>query len=148
MNTTWNWRAHSTNLLSREFEEIVKQHLVPGGLFYFNTTFSIDACKTALSEFAHTERVLNFVAGSDAPLSIDLAVWRRVLEDYRIDGRPVVDPTHPGEIDALVAFLKAGDKDAHVEEDASLRRSCAAGEVITDDNMLTEWRQLMHWERP
>ena len=48
----------------------------------------------------------------------------------------------------LVALVLPGDIQASVEEDTSLRRSCGDGEVITDDNMLPEWRQLMHWERP
>jgi len=151
MNMTWHWRAHATNLLSQEFVALVKRHLTPGGLFFFNTTWSTDACKTVQAEFPHTLRVINFVAGSDAPLSIDLTAWRSLLEGYRMDGRPVLDPTAPEGRDAeeqLVAFMRAGDESAHVEEDTSLRKSCARGEVITDDNMLPEWRQLLHWEKP
>ncbi len=151
MNTTWHWRAHATNLLSREFLELVRRHLEPGGLFFFNTTSSRDACMTALAVFPHTLRVINFVAGSDAPLSIDPVAWRSLLEGYRIDGKQVLDPESEedqGALARLVAFAKPGDINATVEEDASLRHSCASGEVITDDNMLPEWRQLMHWERP
>jgi len=149
MNMTWHWRAHATNLLSQEFFEIVKHHLVPGGLFYFNTTSSHDACKTAQVEFGHTLRVINFVAGSDAPLSIDPVAWRSTLKDYRIDGKPVLDENLDADTLArLVALVLPGDIQASVEEDTSLRRSCGDGEVITDDNMLPEWRQLMHWERP
>ena len=149
MNTTWHQREHSTNLLSREFIEIVKHHLTPGGLYFFNATQSRDACKTTQVEFAHTYRVINFVAGSDAPLSIDPTAWRSILLAYRIDGRPVLDESVDADRDALarlVAFAKPGDWSAKVEEDTSLRLACREGEVITDDNMLPEWREITHRE--
>ena len=151
MNTTWHWRAHVTNLLSREFFELVKRHLQAGGLFYFNTTWSIDACRTATAEFPQTYRVVNFVAGSDAPLHIDPAQWRGLLESYRIDGRPVLDlSTESGRAAEarLLSFMQPGAAQAGAEEDASLRDKCSSGEVVTDDNMLPEWRQILHWEKP
>jgi spermidine synthase len=150
MNTTWHWRAHATNLLSREFFDLVKRHLEPHGLFYFNTTSSHDACATALASFPQAIRVLNFLGGSDAPLHIDRDVWRDVLAKYRIDGAPVVsDEGEDGdEKERLVYFLEAGGGRANVEEESSLVLTCKDGEVITDDNMLPEWRQLMHWEKP
>ena len=48
---------------------------------------------------------------------------------------------------ALLAFAQpapAGD----VEDEAHLAKTCAVGEVITDDNMLPEWRERWHWEKP
>ena len=151
MNTTWHWRAHTTNLLSREFAELVKKHLTAGGLFFFNTTWSVDACKTALDVFPHTFRVINFVAGSEAPIQIDSGAWKALLEEYRIDGRPVLDLTSDAGRQAearLLAFIGPGMGQGGVEADASLRQNCAAGEVVTDDNMLPEWRQILHWEKP
>jgi spermidine synthase len=147
MNMTWHWRAHATNLLSKEFFELVKKHLVPGGLFYFNTTSSKDACKTALVVFPHTLRVRNFVAGSDAPLALDRAAWTALLESYRIDDRLVLDLTsNEGQstLASLMVYAEPGGSDAKLEEEASLANTCATGEVITDDNMLPEWRQLVH----
>src|SRR3569833_2370674 len=40
MNTTFHWRAHSSNLLSVEFVTILGQHLKPGGVLFYNTTSS------------------------------------------------------------------------------------------------------------
>jgi spermidine synthase len=40
MNTTYHWRDHSTNLLSTDFLAIVRHHLNPGGVFFYNTTDS------------------------------------------------------------------------------------------------------------
>lgn len=151
MNMTWHWRAHSTNLLSREFFTLVRRHLVPGGLFFFNTTASLDACRTAIDVFPHTFRVSNFVAGSDAPLGVDLAGWEALLRAYRVDGRPVLDPTTDdgrAALAKLVAYMKPGDPQKGAEAEESLARTCATGEVITDDNMLPEWRQILHWEHP
>jgi spermidine synthase len=150
MNTTWHWRAHTTNLLSREFFEIVKRHLLPGGLFYFNTTSSRDACRTAIAEFPHTLRVSNFVAASDVPLGIDPAKWKELLETYRIDGQLALDTRRADDaatLDKLLVFAQpkpVGD----VEDERSLAKTCSVGEVITDDNMLPEWRQVLHWEVP
>ena len=43
MNTTFSWRAYSTNLLSREFLTEVRSHLEEGGLVAYNGTGSPDA---------------------------------------------------------------------------------------------------------
>ena len=121
------------------------------GLFFFNTTWSIDVCKTALAVFPHTFRVINFVAGSDAPIHIEPGPWKALLEEYRIDGRPVLDLTTEQGRQAearLLGFLDPGMGQAGVEGDESLRKNCAAGEVVTDDNMLPEWRHILHYEKP
>jgi SAM-dependent methyltransferase len=155
MNMTWHWRAHATNLLSREFFELVKKHLTPGGLFYFNTTSSRDACMTAIAAFSHTLRVRNFLAGSDAPLSLEPIAWNALLTTYRIDGRLVIDmSTEEGQstLASLMPYSQPGvsgdsplgESNALLEDEANLRQTCAAGEVITDDNMLPEWRELVH----
>jgi spermidine synthase len=147
MNMTWHWRAHATDLLSREFFEIVKAHLAPGGLFYFNTTSSKDACMTAIAVFPHTLRVRNFVAGSDAPLALPPAAWTAFLESYALDGVPVLG-TSPAEraatLAGLIAYAEPGGIQAKLEEEESLKKTCGPGEVITDDNMLPEWRELIH----
>jgi spermidine synthase len=147
MNTTWHWRANATNLLSREFFELVKRHLSPGGAFFFNTTYSHDVCRTATESFPHTLRVINFVAGSDSPIDVDPVRWKDMLESYRIDGRPVLDLDTDRGRNAearLVATMKPGDGKAELELDANLRKTCADGEIVTDDNMLPEWRELVH----
>jgi predicted membrane-bound spermidine synthase len=40
MNSTYNWRANVTNLLSREFLGLIRSHLNSGGIEYYNTTSS------------------------------------------------------------------------------------------------------------
>ena len=79
-NTTFHWRAHATNLLSREFMELVRSRLRPGGVFYFNTTDSWDAYRTAFETFRYGMRVSNFASVSDRPLDFDTLQWRSVMQ--------------------------------------------------------------------
>ena len=41
--------------------------------------------------FAHGARFLNHMVVAQSPIAWDFARWRRALESYRIDGRPVYD---------------------------------------------------------
>lgn len=141
MNTTFNWRAHITNLLSVEFLRLAKQHLLPGGMLYYNTTDSQEVLLTGTSEFRYGLRVVNFLALSDRPLHIDREVWRKHLVDYRIDGRPVFDLTRAEDEKRLNAVLAMTDPASTSIEDAeSIRHRCQGQRIITDDNMGTEWK--------
>jgi spermidine synthase len=147
MNTTWHWRAHVTNLLSAEFLSLARAHLAPGGVFYFNTTYSPDAMKTAGAVFPHVLRVVNFVAGSDAPIVFDAAKWQRFLPALRRpDGSRAFDPADPyamARLDTLLALpssLAEPPTRYGLEGRESLLRGVADARVITDDNMISEWR--------
>jgi len=137
-NTTANWRANVTNLLSVEFLELVKSHLKEGGVFYFNTTGSVRAVRTATRVFPHTLRFANFIACSEAMLSFDAANWRRVLESYVVDGERVVEPRRAEDRRLLDALVARARRD-WLETDESLRARSAGVVPITDDNMGTEW---------
>ena len=67
-NTSIHWRAHTTNLLSVEYLRLIRAHLRPGGVYYFNTTSSDDALKTAFVTFPYGVRFLNFAAVSDSEM--------------------------------------------------------------------------------
>ncbi|MBN9320931.1 MAG: DUF748 domain-containing protein, partial [Delftia acidovorans] len=86
-NTTWHFRANITNLLSMEFLELVKQHLNPGGVFFYNTTDSRRAQKTACTAFPYGSRFSNHMVVSQTPIAWDFSRWRTVLENYKIDGK-------------------------------------------------------------
>ena len=60
MNTSFHWRAHSSNLLSTEFLHLVRAHLNPGGIEYYNTTWSREAQATGATAFSHALRVVYF----------------------------------------------------------------------------------------
>jgi len=134
-NTTLHWRAHSTNLLSVEFLRIVQPHLNPGGVYYFNTTYSNAALKTALSVFHYGVRVVNFVAVSMDPLRFDQARLHEVLQNYSIDGHRLIDSHSATERQRLDIVLRATD----VEDRSSVLQRLAGVPLVTDDNMFTEW---------
>src|SRR5262249_2065178 len=92
-NNTFFWRDHTSDLLSPDYLRIVRPHLKPGGLYYYNTTGSDDVVATGLSVFPFGLRVLNFIALSDSPLLIDKERWIAILHQYRIDDELVFDPT-------------------------------------------------------
>jgi predicted membrane-bound spermidine synthase len=129
-NVTLHWRAHSTNLLSREFTELVRAHLEPGGVYSFNTTFFWPARETALTVFSNGVQLGTFFAASDRPLRYDAAAYVRALRQVRIDGRPVIDEANP----AVAAHLAQLSLSTFLSY-----QPVAAPRIITDDNMLPEW---------
>ncbi len=143
-NTTWHWRSNITSLLSEEYMELVKAHLAPGGLFYFNTTHSPEAQRTAASKFAHGYRLMNFMAVSDAPLTFDKARWRETLLAYAIDGKKVFDAERPDDVRRLDEVLalpdRVGGKDGWLEPREEVLARTAGLPTITDDNMVNEWK--------
>lgn len=156
MNTTWNWRGHSTNLLSVEFMELARARLNPGGILYFNTTSSDDAKKTAATVFPHAMRVWNFMAVSDSPFTYDKERWRYTLTNMKIDNQPVVDLSDPeskafldDEVEYADTIHKPPTDDSLETRESVLKRADAAGaKIITDDNMVPEWRQVLRFQDP
>ncbi len=146
-NTTWHFRASVTNLLSVEFLDLVRRHLNLGGIFFYNTTDSARVQLTGCLAFAHGARFTNHMVVSDAPIAWDFARWRRTLESYRIDGRPVFDLTRAtdrAKIGRLVSWqtslsAKAGDKTRPIEPCADLLARTMGARPVTDDNMGSEW---------
>jgi hypothetical protein len=149
INATFNWREHATNLLSVEFLQLVRQHLSPGGILYYNTTGSDEAQLTGVTVFSYGLRVGNFLAVSQSPLRLDAARLRKTLLDYRIDGRPVLDPVVPDDLRRLNEMMSLTGRFAatdgedmrvpSIESEESIRSRCRGKRIITDDNMGTEW---------
>jgi spermidine synthase len=136
MNTTMHWRGHSTNLLSREFMELARAHLLPGGVFYFNTTNSYDVQLTAAKTFPHFKRVSNFVAVGDSPFDFDRERWRKVLESMTIDGKPVLDLASAADQKLLYELRGYNDMEPAW---SIIDRYEKKNRIVTDDNMVTEW---------
>jgi predicted membrane-bound spermidine synthase len=130
-NTSYHWRSHTTNLLSREYLELCRAHLKEGGLMLYNTTWSREAQRTGLEAFVHAWLFRNCMIVSDAPLVLDRKRWRRVLAGYVIDGRPVFGGNEQG-LDRVAADPAWVDR-------ATLLERTAGAAVITDDNMACEW---------
>jgi len=145
MNTTYNWRANSSNLLSREFLQLARTHLNPGGVLFYNTTWSRDVIATGISEFPYALRVSSFLAVSNSPLNLDKERWRAALKEYRVDGRlgfNFDDPTQREGIEKVLQLTDELEKpNGNLESRASLARRTAGARIITDNNMGTEWTE-------
>jgi spermidine synthase len=138
-NTTFNWRAHTTNLLSREFLDLIRRHLKPGGVFFYNLTGSEEAQLTGLTVFPYALMVGNCLAVSDSPFQLDIERWKRIISAYRIDGAAVFDsndPAHRKKFEELVrTYTTAPQTDA-------IRAANRAKTIVTDDNMGAEWQGI------
>jgi spermidine synthase len=148
-NTTYHFRSNASALLSTEFLALARDHLAPGGVLLYNTTGSARVQRTGCLAFPHGLRFSNQLVVSDAPLDLDARRWRRVLEAYRIDGRPVLDPSRAEDrlaLERLVSLAAPVRPAARTAADAPLEpceailARTAGREPVTDDNMGTEWR--------
>jgi spermidine synthase len=147
MDTIYNFRANATNLLSIEFLRHARQLLKPGGMLYYNTTFSAEAQHTGAEEFPYAFRFGPMMAVSDSPIQIDAERWRSVLLSYKLEGKPIFDPAAPEDRARLEEILqRAGTLpgNTYVSEGMETRenilRRTKGKQVVTDDNMATEWR--------
>ena len=150
MNMSFHWRANSTNLLSQEFVQLIRGHLNPRGLYFFNTTDSADAQLTASSAFANAIRISNFIAVSDSPIRLDKTLLTQYLLDFQIDGRHVISNPALREsreqlerLSSEIDRVESGRGDGMFEYGPSLRQSLKGARVITDDNMAVEWHRSL-----
>jgi spermidine synthase len=153
-NTTFHFRSNATNLLSVEFLELIRHHLNPGGIFFYNTTDSARVQRTGCLAFAYGARFTNHMLVSDGPIAWDFPRWRQILESYRIDGVQVFD-THRApdrvRLDELM-FLqesiapKAPVAARPIEPCPDLLVRTAGKTIVTDDNMGTEWLHFLGLE--
>lgn len=135
MNTTYHWRSNVTNLLSKEFLALCKQHLNPGGVLYYNTTGSEDVIFTAAQVFKHVTTYSNFVAASDAPFDQTTAEKRHNLLHFKTaDGSSIFDKDDRYR-QVLKTLSSVGLKD--VNEDFLAKKNLW---LITDDNMAVEYK--------
>jgi len=145
-NGSYHWRDHSTHLLSAEFMQLIRAHLKPGGIYFYNTTESDDAIATGLHVFPYGLRVLNFLAVSDSPILVDKARWLNVLRQYRIDGMPVFPAGNPKLELTLKAYMAFADsvngppRFMGMEYSDSLNARLGGRLIFTEDNMGWEWR--------
>ena len=142
MNTTHHWRSHATNILSTEFMEMARGHLLPDGIFYFNTTDSYDVQLTAATAYPFLLRITNFVVVSDSLFRFDRERWRWLLATMRIDDKPVLDlgvASQKAVYDDLMGFNDIEGRESIFE------RTSKIASVITDDNMVPEWREPLRY---
>ncbi len=134
MNTTFYWRAYATNILSREFMQLVASHLKPGGIAGFNSTFSSDVLETARQVFPFVERRDNYVYGSEKYLSRVLVNAEEPFRELSLNGTPVF-PAPAYEPGGRVRDMIDTPFIPHDRQWEGLTPSPG---VITDQNLLVE----------
>jgi spermidine synthase len=135
MNTTYHWRNFASNLLSREFLEQLSSHMAPGAVLTYNSTENPDVLKTASSVFKYARRRKSFILASDHDLSSDLhsqESFDRVFS-LRLEGERLFPESSQKLLrDYIDAPLVTTE-----EEQTTAGRPL---EIITQDNMLTEFK--------
>lgn len=87
-------------------------------------------------------RLSNCIAVSDDGFLFDRARWRFVLETMRIDDKPILaleDPEQRKTFDDLLGYIDLEYRPTILE------RTRKEGVVITDDNMVVEWREPLRY---
>lgn len=138
MNTTFHWRAYITNLLSREFLTLAREHLEPAGILAFNATGSPDTLYTAAQVFPYAFRwkESNFVyAGNRDFRKPGVAVATGLEQVAQGLGMAERQPRS-----AWQHFFSALMTPAWINASKEAQLAGRPLEMITDTNMVTEFR--------
>ncbi|OCG25169.1 hypothetical protein A9G28_04350 [Gilliamella sp. Fer1-1] len=140
MNTTYHWRSGITNLLSQEMMKILQHSLNPNGILAFNSTRSLDTLKTAQSVFKHAYwGTMGFIYASDSMMKIDENVAKARLDKLVLDSRLLFnEESKQFENGAYKKTLET--KLLSLDEVEKLYNLGRETEVITDNNMITEYK--------
>lgn len=136
MNTSYYWRAYATNLLSREFLQLARRHLAPGGIMTYNTTSSPDVLWTAHDVFPFVRRYVNFAYVAEHDFTIRIADLGERIWSIGPPGSPWLDRNRPADRAAVEQMLAV----RFVSPAEVARQANRTLTVITDDNMATEYR--------
>ncbi|MEO8400773.1 MAG: hypothetical protein ABI597_03115 [Gammaproteobacteria bacterium] len=138
MNTTHYWRAYSSNLLSREFVSILRQHMNKNAVLSYNTTDSPDAFKTATTLFKHAYLYQNFVIAADFDWRIKLHEKNaeNKLAKLQLNGKRLF----PTNSESLIRSFLQHQTYAISEIERIYSYFDRDIKIITDRNLLTEYK--------
>ncbi len=134
MNTTFHWRSNVTNLLSKEFFELCKQRLNPGGYLYLNNTGAKEVAYTAAHVFDYVSVAFKdrMVIAGNTPSEVSKASKLHNLQQFIYpDGRPVFN--NDTTLDKITNISFPNQREEILNQKNML--------VITDDNMATEFKK-------
>ena len=136
-NPSFDWRANATSLFSMEYLALIREHLNPGGVYFYNTTGADRVTRTGSLAFPYAWRIGVMLAVSDTPFVPDFERFRQQLSVFQMYGRPALDLNVAADraVFEHIVTLAAAD----VESRDSLLTRMAHLAPITDDNMGTEW---------
>ena len=134
MNATLHWRANASMLLSKEMLELLGAQLNERGVLAFNATGSMDSFFTASQSFDETRRYLSFIYAANWKAFEEIdnpESWER-LRHVSVDGRPGFSSD--------TQAIKKYSQIPFVEIESDARKVGRKLEIITDDNMLVEYK--------
>ena len=151
-NTTYHWRANLTNLLSAEYFGELRKHMLPAAIAAINTTGSHDVYRTANEAFPYAFKYSNFVYGSDHDIHVAPQIALERLKRCRIDNAPAFSPDH---FEEGGIARKLANHELVPTRDVLAAPYKVAPEVITDQNLVTEYRhgiyakhRFLQWIQP
>ncbi|HKQ10428.1 MAG TPA: fused MFS/spermidine synthase [Rhizomicrobium sp.] len=154
-NATYHFRSNASNLLSVEFDRLIASHLNRRGIYFYNTTDSRRVQVTGCESFADGYRVFNHMLVSNQPIALDGERWKNILVSYRIDGHLVFDLARKRDADVIAKVLtlpgfarsvSRSPATEPLETCSSVLKRTSDANIITDDNMGTEWRYPLGFE--
>ena len=154
-NATYHYRSNASNLLSVEFDRLIASHLNPHGIYFYNTTFSRRVQKTGCQAFAYGYRILNNLLVSNQPIVLDGERWKKIWCPIVSTDAPC-SISHGRRMQMLSPMISgcpppSGDLfpdpvSAPLETCSSVLKRTSDANVVTDDNMGTEWRYILGLE--
>jgi hypothetical protein len=107
---------------------------------FWNTTGSKSILRTAAHVFKHVTRYGNFVAASDSPFDVSHEVRKANLDSMVRDGKKVFAPSE-GRGAWMYRHLNGVNI---VDQGEEFRANLPASLVITDDNLMPEYKNWGH----
>jgi spermidine synthase len=138
-NTIVHWRAHATNLLSREYLGLTKARLKAGGRLFINSTSSAQAHKTLVTVFPYAMRFQNMIIAGNESIVVSGNRFNKLLLRWKIDGRAVIPESFRGQNFYRVLIKPKWNGVPSWETRADIVARTMSEKVITDGNMLTEF---------
>lgn len=138
MNTTWHWRAYGSNLLSKNFIEIIHDRLNKTGVAFYNTTQSMNAYATAHQVFPYVYQYKFFVLATSQPQQLSMS---EITKNLCLLTNPLTkSPVFLTESECLKAAKVIIENTLIPYENIDFIKKEKDLEVITDDNMITEFK--------
>ena len=138
MNTTWNWRAYASNLLSADFLNIIEQSLAKEGVLYYNTTKSLDAYYTAQSVYDYVYKYKFFVLASNNPVIINQSMIKDNL--CQLKNYKTKQPIFATQEQCAQAAEVIMSNPLLPYKDIDMTELGRVPRIITDNNMITEYK--------
>ncbi|WP_437882496.1 fused MFS/spermidine synthase [Pseudomonas sp. LRF_L74] len=138
MNTTYHWRTYSSNLLSHEFLSLAHGRLNERGILAYNATGSQDAFRTAVEVFPHAYRWSNFIYAANYDFrKFDAAFAKERLMNLSLPNGEVLLDYSDAKSERAVNVMLGKE---FVTLDVAAQDLNRPLEIVTDDNMITEFR--------